>query len=345
MNKNVSNKITAFNFFFTICILIYHSNSLNGYNIVFNDINDENSLNLFLSFSNHLGFIAMSSFLIISAFLFYYNISNSKQAIQKMKRRLQTLLIPYLFWSIVVIIFNTIMNHRVPFSSLKSFINIMFFAPINGSLWYMFALLILMLPSPLIVNLKNRKKLSTLCLLISFFLLLKYQVPTIISENWWWYKDMVYYLPAYLIGIWLALNFSDKIINEHYNKKICSFVSGFVLICIILLLIFAFKTIKLYAYYIYALEFIMIWLLLPCELFNDNFSIYKSSFVIYVIHQPILIVIFDKIFVSLIGNNYIYGYEMLSIKLAQILLIIGLCYLFRLLIKKFLPEKMVKIIF
>ena len=87
MNEKVSNKIKAFNFIFTVFILIYHFRAVDIYVIEVKNQFDGYLLNIFKSISDHLGYIAMTLFFMLSSFLFYFNINTSCEAIIKIKKK------------------------------------------------------------------------------------------------------------------------------------------------------------------------------------------------------------------------------------------------------------------
>ncbi len=349
MEQKVSNKIKAFNYIFTLFILIYHSRFLDGFNIVFKSEFDENILELFLSTTYQLCRLAMTAFFMISAFLFYFNINSSKEAIHKMKKRLKTLLIPYCVWIAITIIFQLIVLHEHPFYSLNSFINAIFFVPVDGALWYLLALLLLMIPAPLIIKLKNKPIKSTIFFLISMAIIYMYNhgvIPNLIdTANWEWYTYMSYYFSAYVVGVYLGLIFSDKVSNENYNIKFSIVVAILLLILIIVNLLIKTNVILSNLNYIYILSIMIIWLILPSCIFKKRLNIFNSSFFIYVTHMPISILIINKLTKIILNGATICGYQMVLIKLIQVTIIAIISHFIVLLAKKFLPEKVNSIIF
>lgn len=99
MNKYLSYKILFFNFILSVLIVLLHSNCkvTLGWN---NDgTNLSNFIELLTTYICCIGHIAVPMFYIISAYLFYHNISTLKDTLSKIKKRIKTLLIPYLLWN------------------------------------------------------------------------------------------------------------------------------------------------------------------------------------------------------------------------------------------------------
>lgn len=99
MNKYLSYKILFFNFILSVLIVLLHSNCkvTLGWN---NDgTNLSNFIELLTTYISCIGHIAVPMFYIISAYLFYHNISTLKDTLSKIKKRIKTLLIPYLLWN------------------------------------------------------------------------------------------------------------------------------------------------------------------------------------------------------------------------------------------------------
>ncbi len=343
MKKEVSNKFKYFNFIFTLLIVLYHFRFKTGLNIAPKKGVDTSIFLSFLSTIDNSVFLAMTVFFMISAFLFYFNIDNSKDALEKMKKRIKTLLIPYLSWTIISLLFKIIIIHENPINSFYSIIKCLFLDPADGPLWYILALLILMLPAPLIVKLKN-KKIPSIITLLSILTLIELRefgyINTLINiKDWWWHGNMLGYIPAYAIGAYIGLNHSEKIIQEKYNTKIVSIV-GFITVIISILLL---KYAKVYAnsqFYIYILFTIGMWLTIKSDIFRKKVPKYMGcAFFMYAMHQPILIPIVSRITKTIIKNSTILGYQFILIKILDIAIIFTISWVIFIILKKILPKR------
>lgn len=114
----------------------------------------------FQTFISRFTDVAIPFFFLISGFLFFYNIDQINDCLAKLKKRLSTLLIPYLTWNILLLIFCFALStipalapqikhtYRLEYS-LYWIITKLTYKPIVGQFWYIRTLLIFMFFSPL----------------------------------------------------------------------------------------------------------------------------------------------------------------------------------------------------
>ena len=117
-----------------------------------------------ITISQTLVKVAMPTFFVMSGYLFFANVEqfNKKIYWQKIRRRVKTLLIPYIIWNLLMAV------------KLKKFHLSIFWEPANMPLWFLRDLIIVSLLTPIIYI--GVKKL-----------------------NYWIF---ILFLPIYLIGIW-----------------------------------------------------------------------------------------------------------------------------------------------
>ena len=164
-------------------VIINGINCTDGYNIPVYD-------NLRFFISGIIGDIAVPLFYFISGFLFFYKteLFTSKVYFQKLRKRGKTLLIPYLFWNLVVVILflltqtflsnltsgrNLLITDYTWINWLKAFWNGNVPGdnyPINYPLWFIRDLMITVLFSPIIYYLVKSFKHYILVLLAIFWL-------------------------------------------------------------------------------------------------------------------------------------------------------------------------------
>ena len=84
--------------------------------------------------------VAMPTFFVISGYLFFANVEQFNKVIywQKIRRRIKTLLIPYIIWNLLMAV------------KLKTFNLSIFWSPANMPLWFLRDLMIVMLLTPII---------------------------------------------------------------------------------------------------------------------------------------------------------------------------------------------------
>lgn len=167
--KEKSSTIVTMNFIMTCFMIFYHSG--NCENIVSVNFLDE-SLNAFLvHFFDSMGIIVMSYFFSVTGFLLFNNL-NFKSYKRKIKSRIFSLLIPYVLWQLIIA-FKLVVQGKQDFS-LWGFISENFLFrmwPADGALWYVYAIFIMALLSPVLLVLYRNKK-TALCSIIIFFLIL-----------------------------------------------------------------------------------------------------------------------------------------------------------------------------
>lgn len=171
----------------TFLIVLYHISA------PFSNISFWGSAQIYLK---NLGDTVVDAFALISGFLFWYNIDTISDVFQKMKRRIVTLLIPYLLWNIInsfiVIFFH---NERTVSGILNAIINFNWIRGIFGyssspHLWYVFMLIFWTIFSPLLFYVFKNKK------LLIFFLLAQVVYMAYMNTN------ILHSRFIYMIFIW-----------------------------------------------------------------------------------------------------------------------------------------------
>jgi len=238
----------------------YHGNQFENWNVHYSNLFDENIIKVYLAITNHIGTMCMTFFFFMSGFWFYQNIKSLDDLYKKCKKRLKTLFIPYWLWSIVFLLFTYGFFAQIfiqPFLKLGD--------PIDGPLWYLLALLLLTIISPLLFLLReiNKHLPFLIILLVIFYLILRNfdVLPRCFSfQNWWWYENMLYYTPCYLIGACIGLYKKDLLLEKDY-KGIRFVILGTILMILpISLMIFNIVTKLSFGYFL--VELFGSWLIL-----------------------------------------------------------------------------------
>lgn len=248
MKKEISNKFTIFNFIFTLVICNYHHSMLDG----------------------RLAFFAMATFFMVSGYLLYANLNTMEDAKRKILKRVYSLLVPLLIWNTFCIFLNAIRGGELEFS-LNFILQNYFFGPSDGPIWYMIAIFILALFTPIFCALKKYKKLNTaifILILSSLFVSKYFTIHTV--EQWWWLPNLVDYLPYYVIGSFIGMYF-DKFISQdgtNYTLNIISLVIC-ALLCVITRCTVWLNEIGFLAN---ATLMILFWLAVPERIFKGKFK-------------------------------------------------------------------------
>ena len=120
-------------------------------------------------FSQYLGHIAVPAFYIISGFLFFYGVKTFDKATyqQKLQRRAKSLLVPYLAWNVIFLIAIAVIGQtNIPFLQFPplldgsispvQFIVAVFVKPLDGPLWFIRDLMVMVVATPLLYQIIKR---------------------------------------------------------------------------------------------------------------------------------------------------------------------------------------------
>ncbi|MCI1683077.1 MAG: acyltransferase [Bacteroides sp.] len=167
-NEELQSKVIDFlRFPMIVGIVLLHAflEDIRGLNIPDGGLPIYHHASFFIS--RVLVFVAVPLFFFISAYLFFYHTSFSFESYKKkLKKRAHTLLIPYLFWNLVIIVGHWMVTLLSPvqltsgaykliedytwWDYLRSFWAVNGSMPINGVLWFIRDLMIMMVLSPVV---------------------------------------------------------------------------------------------------------------------------------------------------------------------------------------------------
>jgi surface polysaccharide O-acyltransferase-like enzyme len=220
LSSELSLKIKSISFLSIILVVFLHANNLpNTPN--FNS-DKFKFLNIFIQefISNGICRIAVPYFFIISGFLLFFNYQFTFYSVfAKIEKRIKSLLIPYLCWSIIGIIIYIFLqsipgtqsffnNKLVIESTLSEFITLLTSNPIPYQLWFIKNLFLFVLCSPLIYLVLKYTNLLVFVLL--FFLWYKFNFLYIVSV------ESIFF---FIFGAYLAM-FFDKLKNIQQNSRL-----------------------------------------------------------------------------------------------------------------------------
>ena len=341
MDKTISNKIKYMYFILTIGMVMYHSRGTWYYNIHFENKFDKFLLHRYIEFADHIGFICMVFFFFMSAFWFYYKLDNYSDIINKWKKRFKTLFIPFLLWTLILGVYKVQIGEIVVNKS-NIFYHV-FETPITGTLWYILAVLILQMFAPIVVFMKKKKKfIMPLFILISIYIVLRNFgfIPHLLSfPKCWWWNNMIDYTPVYLLGAYIGIFYSDAVLKNKYLEKKYTYI-GIVLLFISCILWHYFNQMRFSVLMIYSLiELIGFWFVFKpsiCKKMLPKFL--DCGFYVFVLHGPILLPHTKTIIVKLLDGVAIAGYEVILVKIVQLLLVLLLSALIKFLSSKILSK-------
>lgn len=195
----LSNSITFLKFPLAILVVILHVDISTKpiENIGLNNLELTEPLYMQVSwlFSRYLAYAAVPAFFIISGFLLFYNVHeyNKDIYLRKVRSRVKSLLIPYISWNLLYLLLYWLIGHEnILFAEGKnifdeSYTNLNFFIalfvkPLDGPLWFIRNLFVLVLISPVLYHIIKR---SWYCLPFSLLLLTQFVHNSLIETFLW----------------------------------------------------------------------------------------------------------------------------------------------------------------
>jgi len=335
MNKYLSVKLKVISFVLIILVVFIHSQNI-GTTLLAGNIVLEHGYSFYFQniISNGISLIAVPLFFCISGYLFFLKFEGSfKEFNSKITKRVRTLVVPYLIWSIGVLIFIFTLQ-LLPVSkylfeskfikdySTIELLNKIFLSPIPLQFWFVRDLIVITFISPFIYWLiRGLKLISILILFITWFLDFDFIVLSGVSL-------LFFFIGAYLsinkktilqndfskrywiyTGIWLVLifsritllyiNFQDQIILNILNKS--GIIIGIIAIWSLYDFLFKNKDLSVSGYYgVFSFSFFIYAFHIPSLSFLKKGIFYllgKTEFVslFNYITAPIIIIFFSII--------------------------------------------------
>lgn len=307
MNKDdtyYSLKITEIEYICSILIVILHSNNINGYGLTADSTRFGNFVISFENLVSVIGHVAVPTFFVISAYLFFSKYSDNIY-LTKIKRKVYSLGVPYLFWNIVGFLFFAFLTY-CPLT--KNYMNqdavdlrpwMVLWNIITSKytpLWYVRNLFVYFLFAPVLYKVLKCKVSACIAMILNVAAVLYFKRPYYNLETW---------LPLFMIGSYIGINYKDIII--HWEKNRLSRKNK-VLTCVVFFILYVFVIISnseyhvLYLYRIFAPFFI--WILFDLIIFNQNRRWWKEiTFFIYCSHF-FFVSVFQKLMLLLFGNGW-----------------------------------------
>lgn len=233
--KMLSDAITFLKFPLAVLVVMLHcdisTKPIEQMGVSLADVSEPYYSNISWLLSRYLAYAAVPCFFIISGFLLFYNVEKySKQVyFDKLKKRCKSLLLPYIVWCLIyLILFWIIGQEKIILSdkpnlfdgSLSPFglvVNI-FVKPLDGPLWFIRNLFVMVVFSPLLYLIIKRTK----YLLPLAFLVLTQILHSPIIESILWFSfgicfavhkfDFLYFCRRWLI-IWLLIALISVIVD------------------------------------------------------------------------------------------------------------------------------------
>lgn len=312
-DNDLSQKLKLLSFILMICVVFIHS-----YNLGYSNINESEAITLQVNhfiqnfISQGITRIAVPLFFFISSILYFYKFDVSFSTYsKKIQKRVVSLLIPYILWSIIGLLLYLILqinpltsrffSDNIELIINFSFLEILdkiFIHPIPFQLWFIRDLFILVLISPIIEILnKYSKGYWLIVLAVAWF----FNYPTIIIQTGsllffsigafivryrfeLLLKKISFRLALISFTIWISFNIFHSL-NYLYQVNFL-----FEIIKKIFILIGVFSVWSIYDH-----------INNKCQLtFSD--TILKTTFFLFAVHEPFLTIL-RKLLLTSIGKN------------------------------------------
>lgn len=193
MTRRESNKVKYIYFIMSVLVILIHS------------INNETKFQRFFS-EFGIGQFAVPTFFLISGFLFFRPIRGITDVRNKLKKRVHTLLIPYLLWNLIYYAIHLLI-HPGSGIDLNTAIMAGFNYTYNPAFWFVHQLILLNILSLVFYYALNDKKTMTLLfVLVSLMIFLSIDIPYINGDA------VIYY-------------FSGGVFAKYYNLSGAKFIS------------------------------------------------------------------------------------------------------------------------
>lgn len=229
---------------------------------------------------NQIGILAMSYFFTVTGFLLFSGLSYGKIS-SKIKKRVKTLLIPYLVWELIATCYYVALGRAYSIGTWLSTVFLFNTWPPDGALWYVYSIFILACCSCILLPLLSNTKIGAAAVFACFFACYFFcntSNPTISSiVSYGYLGNVLTYLPAYFLGAYMGLHFENK--TNMVTLCVSLLLTGFILSAcmgdsIIFVLARCLPSLAM--------------LLFSLPVIKGESVVYKVTFLVYALHQPLL---------------------------------------------------------
>lgn len=207
--ENISRKFSFFLFVSVWMVVIYHSN-----------------FRYYCNFIDVVGPAVISSFFYVSSFFFYRGIT-VENVLPRLKKRLQTVLLPYFLWNLIYMLLYCKEYEYTVASVIRGFTVNPFCTPS----WYLLTLFLYLLPAPLIRKALEKRWSALLLLviggLISFLGYIYFQKElALIPVVGGYLIRMAGYVGPFLLGAVIGSRYDDKLHVNWKRSLVAIFAAG-----------------------------------------------------------------------------------------------------------------------
>lgn len=292
MKKETSIKMNVFSFIAAFIIVIYHARPIFYKMLTVSDLTQDTLADCY----GYIACIAMSFFFLKSGFLLYRNADKTNIG-EKLKRRVHTLVIPFLIWNFFAFVQQfvnaVILKNGTEFSARAIPLHFTLF-PYNGALWYMFVIIVLSCFAPIVLKYKRHKGLiafaAAVNIVLSVFIYgfkglnVFFDTSNSFQTYFNWIQRFFRYLPCYIAGALLGMYGGDRHIQAKVSNKGRFLLAIASCLLSLIWIVFCQSIANYVMQFILFIQPVLLWLIVDDALFNYEREpeILKTSLLIYV---------------------------------------------------------------
>ena len=282
MDATISKRIVFLGFVMTCFIVLYHAGQIDSSQAV---TAIDSKLNDAIGFiMDKLAVLAMSWFFSVTGFLLFRDLTYGNYS-QKMKRRFFSLFVPYILWETITMIKLAIQASPTLDTVVQWLSRIFLFSgfPPDGALWYMYAVFVIGLLSPAILFVVSRKHGLTLTVLLIIALVaIRHNIGGFFTNvlSYGYLSNVISYMPCYICGSYVGYLSNDARQLSNCLRLVVAIVAT----------VIALEWFWAGVTFDTSLRLLPVGLLYSFPVRNALLSkwLFKHSFLIYAIHQPLI---------------------------------------------------------
>lgn len=278
MKQEHGEKIPFLSFLMTCLVVLYHCEALP-------ELQAAGPKDLWWSqqitsvISGPLSSLFMCWFFGLTAFLLFHNLRFDNLG-RKLLSRVKTLLVPYLLWQLLYSAKAFLQGQRWTPAQLLAKIFFLRHWPPLPALWYVYAVFLLALLSPIILLLFRREKIGFLFITATIVLLYAFwDTLTVRTDPPSYINNIKMYFPAYLVGA-----FFGHLYKEDGYDRLLAYAAALLLVGTALAPVIQGLLDKLAL----AVLPMLLLLVMPMPEWAKDRRVYKASFLIYATHESFI---------------------------------------------------------
>jgi hypothetical protein len=228
MTKELSRKLTVYSFVLSICIMMRHMTLYEGMLCQPSSAWDAAFYRNFCTAVDALCDLALSYYFLASAFLLYRD-ADGQNIGRKLKTRLYTLVLPFLLWNTGYAAYLVLVDRENIFT-WKTLLRGYTIEPFDVPLWFIVALLLFLVPAPLLARVKGR--LPACAIFLAALCLAQYFPTDLLPPDCRsWFVRWFSYWPVYFFGFLLARLCPSAVTRGAYYRRWLSLLAAGYLVC------------------------------------------------------------------------------------------------------------------